>query len=100
MRPLACDFGPLCGALRLEILPLGQPGMLERTIDLQRLPLRQAPGGAVDRLRDRALRVLKDIWDSDDREVEEIARWMLDALVDAALREVSGTSGRLSKKAS
>lgn len=31
--------------------------------------------------------VLKDIWGSGDREVEEIARWMVDALIDAALRE-------------
>jgi len=34
--------------------------------------------------------VLKDIWDCNDREVEEIARWMLDALIDAALRQVPG----------
>jgi AcrR family transcriptional regulator len=33
--------------------------------------------------------VLKDIWDSNDREVEEIARWMVDALIDAALRDAS-----------
>jgi AcrR family transcriptional regulator len=33
--------------------------------------------------------VLKDIWGSRDREVEEIARWMVDALIDAALREVT-----------
>lgn len=44
--------------------------------------------------------VLKDIWGSDDREVELIARWMVDALIDAALREApndmaqTGTSGR------
>jgi AcrR family transcriptional regulator len=31
--------------------------------------------------------VLKDIWGSRDREVEEIARWMVEALIDAALRE-------------
>jgi AcrR family transcriptional regulator len=36
--------------------------------------------------------VLKDIWGSGDREVEEIARWMLDALVDAALRETSSAT--------
>ena len=35
--------------------------------------------------------VLKDIWGAGDREVEEIARWMLDALIDAALREASGS---------
>jgi len=31
--------------------------------------------------------VLKDIWGCDDREVELIARWMVDALIDAALRQ-------------
>ena len=31
--------------------------------------------------------VLKDIWGPRDREVEEIARWMVDAMIDAALRE-------------
>jgi AcrR family transcriptional regulator len=31
--------------------------------------------------------VLKDIWGVQGREVEAIARWMLDAMVDAALRE-------------
>jgi hypothetical protein len=29
--------------------------------------------------------ILKDIWGASDREVESIARWMLDALVDAAV---------------
>ena len=33
--------------------------------------------------------VLKDIWGAGDREVEDIARWMLDALIDAALRDAS-----------
>jgi hypothetical protein len=31
--------------------------------------------------------VLKDIWGVSDREVERIAMWMAEALVDAALRE-------------
>lgn len=31
--------------------------------------------------------VLKDIWGARDREVEALARWMLDALVNAALRD-------------
>ncbi len=31
--------------------------------------------------------VLKDIWGSGDREVEEIAGWIVDAMVDAALRD-------------
>ena len=34
--------------------------------------------------------VLKDIWNSTDREVEKITRWMVDALIDAALRDASG----------
>ncbi|MDP1532330.1 MAG: helix-turn-helix domain-containing protein [Rubrivivax sp.] len=35
--------------------------------------------------------VLKDIWGLPDREVERIALWMADALIDAALRESAGT---------
>jgi AcrR family transcriptional regulator len=31
--------------------------------------------------------VLKDVWGASDREVAIVARWMMDALVDAALRE-------------
>jgi hypothetical protein len=31
--------------------------------------------------------ILKDIWGVPDREVERIAVWMADALIDAALRE-------------
>jgi hypothetical protein len=31
--------------------------------------------------------VLKDIWGASDREVEGLARWMLDAIVTAALRD-------------
>jgi hypothetical protein len=31
--------------------------------------------------------VLKDIWGATDREVEGLARWMLDAIVTAALRD-------------
>jgi AcrR family transcriptional regulator len=33
--------------------------------------------------------VLKDIWGSRDREVEEIACWIVDAVIDAALREAA-----------
>jgi AcrR family transcriptional regulator len=40
--------------------------------------------------------VLKDIWGTNEREVEVISRWMLDALVETALRQASG-SGRRSK---
>ena len=34
--------------------------------------------------------ILKDIWGLPDREVERIALWMADALIDTALREVQG----------
>jgi hypothetical protein len=33
--------------------------------------------------------VLKDIWGLPDREVERIALWMADALIDAALRDAA-----------
>jgi hypothetical protein len=31
--------------------------------------------------------ILKDIWGLPDREVERIALWMADALIDAAMRD-------------
>ena len=34
--------------------------------------------------------ILKDIWGLPDRDVERIALWMADALIDTALREVQG----------
>jgi len=34
--------------------------------------------------------VLRDIWGSNDAEIESIARWIADALVDAALAETEG----------
>jgi hypothetical protein len=34
--------------------------------------------------------ILKDIWGLPNREVERIASWMADALVDAAVREAAG----------
>ena len=36
--------------------------------------------------------VLKDIWGSRDREVEEIAGWVVDAMIDAALRQAASPS--------
>jgi len=33
--------------------------------------------------------ILKDIWGLPDREVERIALWMADALIDAALRDAA-----------
>ena len=38
--------------------------------------------------------VLKDIWGASDREVEAIARWMLEALVSAALADARARRGR------
>ena len=38
--------------------------------------------------------VLKDIWDVPDREVERIALWMADALIDAAERDAAAGSSR------
>ena len=41
--------------------------------------------------------VLKDIWGCSDREVQATARWMADALIDAALKG-SRLDGRPQKK--
>jgi AcrR family transcriptional regulator len=38
--------------------------------------------------------VLRDIWGSSDKEIESIARWIADALVDAALREAASNAQR------
>ena len=38
--------------------------------------------------------ILKDIWGLPDREVERVALWMADALIDAALREPGPTTAR------
>lgn len=38
--------------------------------------------------------ILKDIWGLPDREVERIALWMADALIDAALRESASPAAR------
>lgn len=40
--------------------------------------------------------VLRDIWGSSDKEIEGIARWIADALVDTALRE-SAANGHARK---
>jgi hypothetical protein len=38
--------------------------------------------------------VLRDIWGSSYRDVESVARWMVDALVESALRQARGPSDR------
>jgi AcrR family transcriptional regulator len=43
--------------------------------------------------------ILKDIWGLPDREVERVALWMADALIDAALRESQQPVGRARAKA-
>ena len=43
--------------------------------------------------------ILKDIWGLADREVERIALWMADALIDAALREAAPGAARGAKAA-
>lgn len=43
--------------------------------------------------------ILKDIWGLPDREVERIALWMADALIDAALREAKGAAAEAAPKA-
>lgn len=42
--------------------------------------------------------VLKDIWGCSDREVQAIARWMADALIDAALKSSPVKSAKREKK--
>lgn len=38
--------------------------------------------------------VLRDIWGSSDKEIESIARWIADALVDHSMREAANGHGR------
>ncbi len=38
--------------------------------------------------------VLRDIWGSSYRDVEAVARWMVDALIESALGEAPGPRGR------
>jgi len=43
--------------------------------------------------------VLRDIWGSSYRDVEAVARWMVDALIESALRQAPGASTRRRAKA-
>jgi AcrR family transcriptional regulator len=43
--------------------------------------------------------VLKDMWGTPDREVERIALWMADAMIDAALREAQAAPAPAAKRA-
>lgn len=69
-----------------------------RILDRAAAPLRRRLGGAVYNRLVRALSlvygiesyvVLKDIWGASDRQVEAVAYWTAEALIDAALRERS-----------
>ena len=114
--PRFTEFEPQLRAaaqLSLEQGALERAGLLEeepyrrghriRILEHAIAPLApQMPPAVRDRLH-RALSVvygiepyiiLKDIWGLPDREVERIALWMADALIDAALRE-----GKASRKA-
>jgi AcrR family transcriptional regulator len=71
-------------------------GHRRRILDHAAAPLRARLGEARYQRLLRALSVvygtesyvvLKDIWGANDRQVVEVARWMLDALIDAALRD-------------
>jgi AcrR family transcriptional regulator len=92
--------------LALEHWALERAGLLEeetyrrghrvRILDHAIAPLAQQMPAAVRCRMHRALSVifgiepwvvLKDIWGLPDREVERIALWMADAMIDAALRE-------------
>lgn len=42
--------------------------------------------------------ILKDIWDLPNREVERVALWMADALIDAALRDAQAATGLVPKR--
>jgi AcrR family transcriptional regulator len=43
--------------------------------------------------------ILKDIWGLPDREVERVALWMADALIDAALREAAAATAPVTRAA-
>lgn len=76
-------------------------GHRRRILDEAARPLRSHLGQANYQRLLRALSVvygtesyvvLKDIWGANDREVVAVARWMLDALIDAALRDARATA--------
>ena len=111
--PRFTEFEPQMRAaaqLALEQWALDRAGLLEeepyrrghrvRILEHALEPLaRTLPPATRDRLH-RALSVvygiepymvLKDIWGVPDREVEKIALWMADALIDAAQRDAAAT---------
>lgn len=111
--PLFKEFEPQMRAalqLSLEHWALERTGLLEearyrrghrvRILEHAIAPLAGKVPKAVHARLHRALSVvfgiepwvvLKDMWGTPDREVERIALWMADALIDAALREAQAT---------
>ena len=92
--------------LSLEHWALAQAGALKEEqfrrghrshiLDRAAAPLRKRLGAPTYARLMRALSVvygiepyivLKDVWNATDREIESVSHWMLDALVDAALRD-------------
>jgi AcrR family transcriptional regulator len=118
--PLFKQFEPQMRAalqLSLEHWALERAGLLEeetyrrghrvRILEHALAPLAgQLPKGVHSKLH-RALSVvfgiepwvvLKDIWGVNDREVERIASWMADAMIDAALREAQAEPARTTRR--
>jgi AcrR family transcriptional regulator len=114
--PRFTEFEPQLRAaaqLSLEQTALERAGLLEeepyrrghriRILEHAIAPLEpQLPRAVRERLH-RALSIvygiepyiiLKDIWGLPDREVERIALWMADALIDAALRDAQPDAGK------
>lgn len=118
--PRLRDFEPQLRAalqLALEHWALGKAGLLRekpyrrgnrrRILARAAAPLEARLGGPGQQRLLKALSlvygiepyvVLKDVWGSSNREVDEIARWVADAIVEKALREappeLSGTTAR------
>jgi AcrR family transcriptional regulator len=96
--------------LSLEHWALAQAGTLKEEqfrrghrshiLDRAAAPLRKRLGAAIYARLMRALSVvygiepyivLKDVWNANDHEIESVSRWMLDALINAALRDAGAS---------